>query len=212
MSNQVSNSERGLIVIVKTLAALVVLKTVVSSLANLTDYFPPNFESDFLMGRESSFFGSYQIAFSLHVISGPLSLLFGLLLVSSRVRTTWPAWHRRIGKIQIPLVAFVVAPSGFWMAFQAVGGILSVCGFAILAVLTGGTVIAGYIAVRKNDFRQHEVWMMRCLLLLISAVVLRIIAGTAITFDLRSEWIYPASAWASWIVPLGLHEALRKWK
>jgi hypothetical protein len=49
--------------------------------------------------------------------------------------------------------------------------------------------------------------MMRLYLLLCSAVALRLIAGVATLAGCTVEWLYPASAWASWLGPLGAHEA-----
>ena len=57
------------------LAGLLILKVTVSVLLGYRDYFPPNFESDFLRGRQAYFFGAYQWAFYTHIASGPVSLI-----------------------------------------------------------------------------------------------------------------------------------------
>lgn len=198
--------ERRLITLIKLLAAAIVLKTIAATVSNWLDYFPPNFTSAFLTGRKAYFFGPYQIAFFLHVVSGPISLILGLLLITKPIRSRWPKWHRRMGQLQVTVVILFVAPSGFWMAFRAVGGIVSVSGFACLALLTGWSAFTGYRAVRQRNFRSHEIWMTRCFLLLISAVVLRIIAGIAIVAQIQNDWVYPISAWASWILPLIIYD------
>lgn len=206
MNQKTSTLDRRLITSIMILLGLILLKTVAATVGNLVDYFPPDFTSDFLAGRESYFYGPYQIAFSSHVVSGPVSLILGLLLVTKPIRTRWPTWHRRMGKLQVMIVILLVAPSGFWMAFHAVGGVISVTGFASLAVLTQGTAFAGYMAARTGNFRKHEVWMARCFLLLVSAVVLRLIAGIFIVVHIESDWIYPTSAWISWLLPLSIYE------
>ncbi len=50
------------------LTALLILKVTCSAVLKYRDYFPPNFESDFLRGRESDFAGSYHWAFYFHII------------------------------------------------------------------------------------------------------------------------------------------------
>ena len=67
-------------------AALLVMKVTVGIVLNYGSYFPPDFSSDFLLGRESYFFGNYRWAFYAHIVVGPLTLLAGLFLVSDRMR------------------------------------------------------------------------------------------------------------------------------
>src|SRR5688572_1029492 len=62
--------------------AILIIRVAIGVLFDYHDYFPPNFQSDFLRGRESYFWGPYQWAFFTHVISGPVSLVLGTLLVS----------------------------------------------------------------------------------------------------------------------------------
>lgn len=97
---------------------LFVLRVVAQAVGTYPDYFPPNFDSEFLLGRDSEFYGSYQWAFHVHVTSGPLALLLGPCLLSSAIRKRWPSWHRRLGRFQCASVLTCVVPSGFWMALQ----------------------------------------------------------------------------------------------
>src|SRR3954462_2424076 len=107
--------ERLLIV----LAGVLVLKVTTSVVSGYDDYFPPNFSSDFLRGRERYFFGAYQWAFYTHILSGPISLVLGLILIAERSRATFPRWHRYLGRVQAACVLLLVTPSGLWMAFHA---------------------------------------------------------------------------------------------
>lgn len=68
----------GTFQVARVLAYLLVCKTIVSVLFTFRDYFPPNFRSDFLLGRNEYFFGAYQWAFYTHIISGPFALFSGL--------------------------------------------------------------------------------------------------------------------------------------
>ena len=199
-----------LITFVKILACLLVARVTTSVVINNQHYFPPDFDSDFLSGRQHYFFGHYQYAFFSHIISGPLSLILGLALINSSVRRRWPKAHRVIGRLQIANVVLIVAPGGFVMALRADGGTPAVAGFAVLAVLTAVTAVLGFIAAAQRKFGAHQRWMFRCFLLLTSAVILRLIAGVSIMAHMESKWIYPVSAWISWVVPVAVYEYLQR--
>ncbi len=198
--------------------SLVILKTIATVLVSYRGYFPADFQTNFLLGREAYFFGSYQWSFYAHIVSGPLSLLFGMLLLSDRLRMRFPQWHRVVGRVQVFCVLGVVTPSGLWMAFytesnSAAGALIAGCAFAALAVATGWTVALGWRAAVKRKFAVHRLWMWRCYVLLCSAVVLRIVGGFSLLADFESDWLYPASAWGSCFLPLLLFEALRlRWR
>lgn len=184
------------------LAGLLVLKVTSGVVLNYRNYFPPNFESDFLQGREGYFSGSYQWAFYTHLVAGPLSLILGTILISERFRLRFPKWHRSLGRMQGMGVLFLLAPSGLWMAFRAEGGPIAVVGFAALAIVTGISVAMGWRLAVKRRFADHRRWMWRCYLLLCSAVVLRLIVGLTTVTGIQGGWVDPAVAWVSWLVPL----------
>lgn len=188
------------------LTGLMVLKVVVGVVLKYGDYFPPNFESDFLHGRELYFPGSYRWAFYTHIAAGPITLILGMILISERFRRTFPKWHRYLGRIQVPVVLFLVAPSGLWMAYHAEAGPVAGLGFATLAVLTGTSIALGWRSAVKRRFTVHRRWMWRCFLLLCSTVVLRLIAGLAMVTGVQGAWVEPLTAWVSWLVPLAAFE------
>jgi hypothetical protein len=196
--------------ILSALAVLLVLKVTATIVAGYGDYFPANFASEFLWRRESHFMGAYRIAFYAHIVSGPASLLFGLLLMSARLREWSPRWHRSLGKVQATLVLFVLAPSGLWMAFYAER--VAAEGFVVLAIATGLCVALGWWAAVQRRMAEHRRWMWRCFLLLCSAIVLRLMGGLSVTLGVGGEWSYPLAAWASWLGPLVLFEWWERWR
>ena len=171
-------------------------------------YFPPNFQSDFLRGREPYFWRGYQWAFFVHLISGPASLLLGTLLVSERLRKRAPAWHRRLGRIQGVCILLLVAPSGLYMARYAATGAVAAAGLGSLAVATAVCVALGWRAAVQKRFADHRRWMLRTFILLCSAVVIRMIGGLASVLEFDPPWLYPASTWLSWLAPLLVLEAM----
>ncbi len=188
---------------------LLILRVTVSVLLSYKDYLPPDFLTGFLNGRQSYFFGPYRWAFYVHIASGPCSLLLGMVLLSDPFRMRWPKWHRKLGKIQVVCVLLLVAPSGLWMSAYADSGVVAGIGFGTLALATGLSAAIGWRSAVKRQFANHCDWMWRCYLLLCSAVVLRIIGGLATVMAVESAWAYPVAAWASWLGPLSVFEALR---
>lgn len=201
-----NNSPRQLRTCLTAFAGLLVLKVTVSIVLNYVDYYPADFNSDFLRGRERYFSGWYQWAFYTHIASGPVSLVLGTFLVGERFRRRFPAWHRRLGRFQVLCILFLVAPSGLWMAFYASAGPIGGAGLAALAVATGSCAALGWRSAVKRRFADHRRWMWRTYLLLCSAVVLRMIGGLATVTGLAATWIDPWSIWISWLTPITIFE------
>jgi hypothetical protein len=192
--------------ILALVAALLILKVTIATVLKYCEYFPPNFNSDFLRGREAFFFGSYSWAFYVHIASGPIALVLGLILISDRFRQRFRAWHRRLGRVQAAGVLFLVAPSGLWMAYHAEGGPVAAVGFSALAIATGTCTALGWRAAVQRRFPEHRRWMWRTFLLLCSAVVIRVIGGLGAVTGIHNAWIDPVDAWGCWLIPLAVFE------
>jgi hypothetical protein len=188
------------------LAGILILKVTISVVSNYPNYIPPNFSSDFLRGRQPHFFGLYSWAFYTHILSGPLTLIIGLFLVTPASRTRFPTWHRLLGRLQIALILFLVSPSGLIMSFHAAAGPLAGLGLATLALLTALCAFLGLRSALSLRFADHRLWMCRCYLLLCSAVVIRLIGGFATVTALNPPWLDPLSPWISWLLPLSAFE------
>lgn len=188
------------------LAALLVLKVTAAVVLGYRNYFPPDFNADFLRGREGYFFAGYQWPFYAHIASGPVSLVLGTILVSERFRTRFPHWHRYLGRIQVACILLLVSPSGMWMAYYAQAGAVAGVSFALLAMLTAICASLGWRAAMQRRFAVHRRWMSRCYLLLCSAVVLRMLGGLATVSSVSAPWFDPLASWACWIAPLAAYE------
>ena len=189
-------------------SGLLVIKVTFEVLLGYSNYFPPNFESEFLYGRQHYFFGAYRWAFYPQIVSGPVALLLGLVLISERFRLRFPKWHRNLGRIHVVNVLGIVAPSGLWMARDTSTGTIAAISFAILSVLTGAFVALGWRAAVRRQFAVHRRWMWRSFLLLCSAVVLRLFGGLGTVMQVQSEWFDPVASWASWMMPLTVFELM----
>ncbi len=196
--------------ILALLAGVLILRVTASAVSNYRDYFPPNFDSDFLTGREGHFLGVYRWAFYTHIISGPVSLVLGLILIGERFRSRFPKWHRYLGRLQVACVLLLVTPSGLWMAYHAAAGPIAAVGLAALAIATATCVSLGASSAVTGRFANHRRWMWRTYLLLCSAVVLRLIGGLASVTGLAAPWVDPLANWMCWLVPLAAFE-LGEW-
>jgi hypothetical protein len=193
-----------------TIAALLLVgKVTVSVVAGYKRYLPPDFEAEFLLGREAYFWGAYSWAFYTHLAAGPITLVLGTLLISPRFRQFDPGWHRRLGRVQAGLVLLCLVPSGLWMAWYAMTGAAAAWGLGTLALATGLCIALGWRAAVERRFVDHEQWMWRTYLLLCSAVVIRLLGGLATVAAFDALWFYPFSVWTSWVVPLAVYEILR---
>ena len=190
------------------LVTILILKVTASVVIGYRNYFPPNFQSDFLLGRENYFWGAYRWAFYVHLVSGPVSLVLGVILVSERMRRAMPRWHRRLGRVQTANILLFVAPSGLWMAWYAATGAVAAAGLGTLALATAACAALGWRAAVARRFIDHRRWMLRTFVLLCSAVVIRMIGGLATVAHFDAPWLYPLSTWASWLGPLLIFEGI----
>lgn len=188
------------------MVTVLIWKVAISVVLGYRDYFPPNFNADFLLGREAYFWNGYHWAFYVHLFSGPSALLLGTVLISTRFRQSYPKWHRYIGRVQVANVLLFVVPSGLWMAYYAATGTIAAWGLGSLAIVTWICIALGWRAAMRRKFTIHEHWMKRTFILLCSAVVIRLIGGLATVLHYDNPQLYAFSTWASWLVPLVILE------
>ncbi len=195
------------------LAILLILRVLVAILLNYPDYFPPNFDSLFLQGREATFTGAYQAAFYVHIFSGPIVLVTGLTLLSEYVRRRRPRLHRWLGRIHVGILVLLVLPSGAVMSRHAFGGWAAGLSFLLLSVTTAVSAVGGAVYACRRRYDQHRRWMWRSYVLICSAVALRLISGAAELVGVPSpEGAYIVAAWISWLLPLAIYELLLGWQ
>ena len=202
---------RVLTTVLRWLAVALVLRVLAAILANYPDYFPPDFDSLFLQGREATFAGAYRAAFYVHILSGPVVLLAGLILLSEYVRRRHGGLHRVLGRVQVVVLLLFVLPSGAVMSRHAFGGWPAGLSFLLLSAATAGCAVAGVAHARRRRYDRHRRWMLRCYVLLCSAVALRLMSGAAGLVGVPSlEGAYVAAAWGSWLLPLAVYELLER--
>ena len=201
-----------LALVLKWSVVFVIVKVLVGIVSNYPDYFPPNFDADFLLGREGYFHGTYSIAFYTHIVSTPFALVNGLVLMNKALRRSCPVQHRWLGRMQVLIIMILLVPSGLWMSAYAVSGRVAGAGFASLSLVTGFCVIMGWRRAVEKNFKAHRYWMTRCFVMLCSAIVLRLMSGIATVFIPSATWTYPFAAWAAWLIPWISLEGVEYWR
>jgi uncharacterized membrane protein len=203
---------RILTTVLRWLAVVLILRVLAAILANYPDYFPPDFDSLFLQGREATFTGVYRPAFYVHIFSGPVVLLGGLILLSETVRRRYGALHRVLGRVQVAVLLLFVLPSAVVMSRHAFGGGLAGLSFLLLSAATAGCAIVGVVQARRRRYDRHRRWMLRSYVLICSAVALRLISGAAGLVGVPDpEAAYIVAAWSSWLLPLAACEFVERW-
>src|SRR5207237_1030411 len=147
-----------LTMVLRWLAVILILRVLATILANYLDYFPPNFDSLFLQGREVTFTGAYRPAFYVHIFSGPVVLFNGLILLSETIRRRYPGWHRSLGRVQVAVLLAFVLPSSVVMSQHAFGGWLAGLSFLVLSAATALCAIMGVVHARRRRYDQHRRW------------------------------------------------------
>lgn len=191
------------------LVLLLIVKLLASIVSEYRWYFPPNFDAAFLIGREELFRGYYAAAFYAHILSGPPTILLGLLLLSSGMRARFRRLHRILGRTQAALVLGVLVPSGLVMSLHVVAGPWAGLGFSMLALATGGAMVKATLHAIGGRYADHRRWAERCLVLLLSPLALRVANGAISVTSWESPTTYILSAWLSWVLPLVALEMIR---
>ncbi len=207
-----------LLLALRATVVLLILRVTIGIISNYPDYLPPDFDAEFLRNREGYFWGIYAWAFYTHIVSGPLAIVFGLVLLSGNIRSRWPGFHRWLGRVQGLMVVGVLAPSGLVMSYWAASGPIGGFSLATLSILTSLCILLGWQAALRRQYARHRRWMERTMILLCSAITLRLIVGTAIVTNTQISWIDPemfdpVANWLSWVVPLLIYESWsRNWR
>jgi len=162
----------------------------------------------FIMGRDFGVFNSktnevladlgWNSAFYLHITLGGIALFVGWPQFNKKLRTTRLNLHRILGKIYV----FAALPSGlagFFIAWFAIGGMISSIGFALLAIYWFSTTLSAYLAIRQRNLLLHEKMMIFSYSACFAAVTLRI------WLPLLEMWFddfvpaFRIVAWLSWV-------------
>ncbi|MFC4950540.1 DUF2306 domain-containing protein [Pseudonocardia sp. GCM10023141] len=160
-----------------------------------------------------------------HIGTGSVALLLGPLQFVPWLRRRHPAVHRRIGRTYLALGVVPSAIVGVPVALLSAYGPVPRAAFALLSLTWLVTAVAGYRAARQRRFDAHREWMIRNVVLTLSAVTFRSWLGLLIVttlpqlrdtydgdFETLFRDVYGAAAWLSWVPSLLVAECLLRWR
>ena len=147
----------------------------------------------------------------LHAVGSAIALAIGPLLFSARLQAKHLRWHRRLGKLYIVSI-LGGGGSGIYLAFEALGGLVSQAGFLALDILWLATTYLGYRRIRQKRIEQHREWMLRSYALTFAGVTLRFWVASLgmLTIPLENfaqfelllddfNRVYRLDAWLCWV-------------
>ncbi|WP_083502473.1 DUF2306 domain-containing protein [Sphaerimonospora mesophila] len=99
-----------------------------------------------------------------HIIGASLYGIVGAFQFARRFRTRRPGWHRMAGRILV-VCGLVAALSGLWMTMfyprpEGDGDLLAVFRL-VFGTAMAVSLVLGFAAIRRRDFRRHRAWMIR---------------------------------------------------
>lgn len=152
----------------------------------------------------------WRVSLYVHIISGVVCLLSALPQCSRTLLRRWPSLHRISGRIYGMAVIFLLAPTGFHLAFYAKGGLPGKLGFLTLAVASFHTTLAGWRTAMPatRDLDAHRKWMLRSFALASSAITFRIYHMAGYMAGLPEQTNYIACLWLSILGNLAVAEAI----
>lgn len=178
-------------------------------------YFSTGFRTHgFLAGKPEILRQSvlYMATFYIHITSGAIALLTGWSQFSAEIRLRYLSRHRQLGKVYV-LAVLLSSISGFTIAMFATGGLISIVGFAALAISWFYSNIKAYTSILNRDLEAHQNWMICNYALTFAAVTLRIwLPLSQAVLHMNFELAFQIVAWLCWVPNLLVAAIIINWK
>ena len=137
-------------------------------------------------------------ALVLHAGVSATALLLGALQFFPRIRTRWPAWHRRAGTVYV-ICCMIGGVAALLLALGTSAGPIGSAGFGLLGLLWLGTTAQAWRYARARDFVRHRRWMTRSYALTFAAVTLRLYLPVVFIAHLNPDVGYRAISFLCWV-------------
>jgi hypothetical protein len=150
----------------------------------------------------SRLFALPKIFLYLHIVAGAIALL--LVPLQFYLLNHSKSWHKFVGKLYTLFVACSCV-GGYYMAWDAYGGVSSTVALTTLATLWWFVTLKAVLHALNGNLQKHKRWIIRSVALTTSAITLRLISSSVYPFfDLYTaqQIIY----WSCWPINLFLAE------
>ncbi len=147
------------------------------------------------------------VAFVLHTTFGGLAMLLAPWQLLPGLRRRWPGLHRWGGRLYVGC-CLISGIAAYPVAFGTIAGPVAAAGFAAMATAWLGATGLAWQAILARRVADHRRWMIRSFALTFSAVTLRLLVLIPLGWPEMMPFFtfYSGTAWASWILNLGLAE------
>ncbi|GIE95265.1 DUF2306 domain-containing protein [Paractinoplanes rishiriensis] len=160
--------------------------------------------------------GTQALPIVVHIVSVTVFSLLGAFQFAPGFRRRNRGWHRIAGRTLVPS-GVVAALSGLWLTFALPPGafdsqILTGVRVAVATFMTG-SLLMGFVAVRRRDFPAHRAWMIRGYAIGVAAgtqaftsaawlVAIGPVTTTGRTVTMTGAWLLNAAV-AEWVIRRG---------
>ena len=166
-----------------------------------------------VMPARPSFVAS-PVPVAVHIASAVVYLALGALQFSAGFRRRHPHWHRRSGRVLVPL-GLLVAFSALWMNqfYELPDGpnpLLYVFRL-VFGTAMAASIVVGFLAVRRRDIRSHRAWMVRAYAIGLGAGTQVFTIGFGEAIFGKTEVTTALCHAAAWVINLAVAErAIRR--
>ncbi len=137
----------------------------------------------------------YRLMLWSHIAAGCVCLLSAVAQFSRPLLRRWPKVHVVLGLIYVWSTLAVVAPTGFYLALFAKGGVSGIGGFLLLGVVTTWFTWAGWRALRQGNIPAHRDWMIRSYAMNTTSVTFRALHVVFFLWEMPYAQNYLLSLW-----------------
>jgi hypothetical protein len=124
------------------------------------------------LARLDELFANRLMLTSAHIVTG---LTFALALpvqLSARVRSSYPALHRRLGRFLL-VSGVLVGISAYGMVAVPIGGAVEMSATIFYATAFVGALVTAWWHIRHRDALRHREWMLRAVAILLGIATTR---------------------------------------
>jgi uncharacterized membrane protein len=137
-------------------------------------------------------------ALVLHAGVSATALLLGALQFFPRIRSRWPAWHRRAGTLYV-ICCMIGGVAALLLALGTSAGPIGTAGFGLLGLLWLGTTAQAWRDARARRFVRHRRWMTRSYALTFAAVTLRLYLPVVFIAHWNPDGGYRVISFLCWV-------------
>ena len=154
------------------------------------------------------FLGMSQLLITMHFVGGGIALLISP--VQFAIYRKNRILHRYLGRLYF-LAIIAGSIGGYYMAWHAFGGIISVVGLGTLSTLWWSFTLVAVFYARSGNIAAHRRWMIRSFALTYAAVTLRLM-NPLLSPLVDEVTMFQIVYWLSWSINLAAAQWWINWR